>query len=223
MLSSTVTKITVREGSSMEMVYTEGAIWVKQAGHEAESRCARQERGRESHVRTLRGDPRESTILALYGEYRLRLYRYLRSMQLRHEEAEEIVQEAFMRLTMELQKDSEIEIENMPGWIVRVARNLAMNLLKKERGPVLAVETDNSALRNHADTGLTPEQSCIETEQIARMQEEFAKMKPLYRECFQMRAQGFSYTDIGLALGISKQRASFLGRQVAMQLAAVCE
>jgi hypothetical protein len=111
-----VKQFVVREGSGMEMVCTQGAIWLEPAGEEAVCHYPWQERDSESDEPSLRGDPREAVILALYGEYRSRIYCYLRSMQLRHEEAEEIVQETFMRLTMEFLKET--EIENMPGWIV---------------------------------------------------------------------------------------------------------
>jgi RNA polymerase sigma-70 factor (ECF subfamily) len=205
----------------MEMACTQGAIWAEPAGDEAESCRAWPERERGSDEHALRGDSGEAAILALYREYRPRIYRYLRSMQLRHEEAEEIVQEAFMRLTMELLKET--KIANAPGWMVRVARNLALNLQKKEQGPVLAVETDSHVLRDQADSAPGPEEMYLKTEQTARMHEELARLKTLHRECFQMRAQGFGYRDIGVALGISKQRAAFLANQVAVRLAAVCE
>jgi RNA polymerase sigma-70 factor (ECF subfamily) len=166
------------------------------------------------------GSPQEKVLLALYDEYRPRLYRYLRSMKLRREQAEEIVQETFMRLTMEMLKES--EVGNMQGWIVRVAHNLAVNLLKKNRGPVLTEETQNRLLLNRADTALTPEESFSEQEQAARIREALSKLKPMHRECFQMRAQGFRYKDIGMALGISEQRAGLLVKQVAVRLAAIC-
>ena len=51
----------------------------------------------------LSGDQKEK-ILALYDEYRPRLLRYMRSMHLKHDSAEEVIQETFMRLTMELLK-----------------------------------------------------------------------------------------------------------------------
>jgi RNA polymerase sigma-70 factor (ECF subfamily) len=125
-----------------------------------------------------------------------------------------------MRLTMEMLKES--EVGNMQGWIVRVAHNLAVNLLKKDRGPVLAEETQNRLLLNRADTALTPEESFSEQEQAARIKDALSKLKPMHRECFQMRAQGFRYKDIGMALGISEQRAGLLVKQVAVRLAAIC-
>jgi len=166
------------------------------------------------------GNPQETVLLALYDEYRPRLYRYLRSMKLRREQAEEIVQETFMRLTMEMLKES--EVGNMQGWIMRVAHNLAVNLLKKDRGPMLTEETQNRLLLNRADTALTPEESFSEQEQAARMRQEIAHLKPLHRQCFEMRAQGFRYKDISMALGISEQRAGLLVKQVAVRLAALC-
>jgi RNA polymerase sigma-70 factor (ECF subfamily) len=168
----------------------------------------------------LEGDPPEKIILALYDEYRPKLYRYMRSMQLGRDHADEVIQETFMRLTMELLKES--KIENVQGWIVRVAHNLAVNLLKKERGQVINAEVHHFLIANRADPALSPEETYSREEQSKLMKTVLASLKPQHRECFQMRAQGFRYKDIGLALGISEQRAAFLVKQVAVRLAAIC-
>jgi len=125
-----------------------------------------------------------------------------------------------MRLTMEMLKES--EVGNVQGWIVRVAHNLAVNVLKKDRGPVLTEETQNRVLLNQTDPALSPEETYSMKELAARMQEELSRLKPMHRECFQMRAQGIRYKDIGMALGISEQRAGLLAKQVAVRLAAIC-
>ncbi len=174
----------------------------------------------QDRVQTLKGDARQAVILALYDEYRPRLYRYMRSMQLGREHAEEIIQETFMRLTMVLRRDS--KIENVQGWIVRVAHNLAINVLKKERAPAVSEETHNLLMRNQADPALSPEESYSKTEQARLMQTVLSSLKAKHRQCFQMRAQGFPYKDIGIALGFSEQRAAFVVKQVAVRLAAAC-
>jgi len=168
----------------------------------------------------LQDDAREKLILALYDEYRPRLYRYMHSMQLGRHHAEEIIQETFMRLTMEFMKEG--EFENVQGWIVRVAHNLAINLLKKERGPVVYMESHASLMENRADPASNPEEAYSKEERSRLMYSALLKLKPQHRQCFQMRAQGFRYKDIGLALGISEQRVAFLVKQVAVRLAAIC-
>lgn len=164
-------------------------------------------------------DPREK-ILALYDEFRPRLFRYMRSMNLGRDQADEVIQETFMRLTAELLKEN--RIENIQGWIVRVAHNLAIDLLKKERGQVIASENAAFLIENRVDPALSPEDAYSKKEQSRRMKSALSALNPQHRQCFQMRAQGLRYRDIGLALGISEQRAAFVVRQVAVRLAAEC-
>lgn len=162
----------------------------------------------------------QQRILDLYDEYRPRLYRYLRSMSLRRDWAEEVIQETFMRLTAKLlEKD---DIENVQGWVVRVAHNLAVDVFKKERGEVVTDEAINFLMKNRADPSLSPEEAYSQNEQSIQMKLALSALKPQHRECFQMRAHGFRYKDIGLALGISEQRAAFVVKQVAVRLAAIC-
>jgi RNA polymerase sigma-70 factor (ECF subfamily) len=162
----------------------------------------------------------ENDILPLYDEYRPRLYRYMRSMQLGPEEAEEIVQETFMRLTIEFRKGG--ELENVRGWIVRVAHNLAVNLLKKENGRIVDADSRPAEMRNLVDPSSGPEETYSKQERSRLMHLTLSGIKPQHRQCFQMRAQGLTYKEIGLAMGISGQRAALLVKQVGVRLAATC-
>jgi RNA polymerase sigma-70 factor (ECF subfamily) len=165
------------------------------------------------------GDPRKK-ILALYDEFRPRLFRYMRSMRLGRDQADEVVQETFMRLTAEMLKEA--RIENVQGWIVRVAHNLAIDLLKKEQGPVFASESAAFLIENRADPSLSPEDAYSEKERTRRMASALSSLNPQHRQCFQMRAQGLRYREIGRALGISEQRAAFVVKQAAVRLAEMC-
>jgi RNA polymerase sigma-70 factor, ECF subfamily len=164
-------------------------------------------------------DPR-TKILTLYDEFRPRLFRYMRSLHLAQDQADEVSQETFMRLTAELLKKA--HIENVPGWIVRVAHNLAIDLLKREQGPVITSESAEFLIGNRVDPSLNPEDAYAKKEQSRRMTNALSTLNPQHRQCFQMRAQGLRYRDIGLALGISEQRAAFVVKQVAVRLAAIC-
>jgi RNA polymerase sigma-70 factor (ECF subfamily) len=159
-------------------------------------------------------------ILELYDEFRPRLFRYLRSLHLRPDQVDEVIQETFMRLTMQLLKET--EIENIQGWIVRVAHNFALTLQKKERRSMVRSEGETFAIENRPDLALSPEEAYSSKEQFKHMNEVLSRLKPQHRQCFQMRAQGLRYKDIGHALGMSEQRAAFVVKQVAVQLAAIC-
>jgi len=113
----------------------------------------------EGDQKQFRTDPREQ-ILELYDEFRPRLLRYLHSMSLKRDPAEEIVQETFMRLTTELLKQN--EIENVQGWIVRVAHNLAIDGMKKKQKEALR-NTDNTnvAIESCVDPAVGPEEEFL--------------------------------------------------------------
>jgi RNA polymerase sigma-70 factor (ECF subfamily) len=162
----------------------------------------------------------EEQVLALYDEYRPRLFRYIRSMNLNRDQAEEVIQETFMRLTTRLLKND--DIENVPGWIVRVAHNYAVDLLKKN-GRDSPGNTDHTfTIENRVDPTPNPEEVYSRKEQIKQMEMALATLNPQQRQCFQLRAQGFGYKDIGLTFGISEQRAALIVKQVAVRLAAIC-
>jgi RNA polymerase sigma-70 factor, ECF subfamily len=179
-----------------------------------------EEREYEIDQQTLSGDP-EKQIFALYDEYRPRLFGYLRSLRLKREEAEEVIQETFLELTTALVRRS--DIENVQGWIIRVAHHLAVDMIKrKERdaGRTRNVSVfDFDSLR---DQELSPEETLVKKEQQRLMETALTRFGPLQRQCFHMRAQGFRYRDIGAALGISTQRVALIVKQVAARLAAIC-
>ncbi len=164
-------------------------------------------------------DPREQ-ILALYDEYRPRLFRYLRSMSLDRDQTEEVIQETFMRLTTELLRDT--DVDNVQGWIVRVAHNLAVDALKRRARDGMGNSESSVVLENRIDPTLNPEEAYSKKEQARCMEIALATLSEQQRNCFHMRVQGFRYKDIGLAFGISEQRAAFVVKQVAVRLAAIC-
>jgi RNA polymerase sigma-70 factor (ECF subfamily) len=166
------------------------------------------------------GDELRAQILALYDEFRPRLYRYMRSMHLGREHAEEVIQETFMRFATKRLEGC--DIENEQGWVVRVAHNLALDLLKRERKAGVPAEGLNLLIENRADPALSPEDMYLQKEQFEIMKKALSGMKPQHRYCFHLRVEGLHYKDIGTTLGISEQRAAFIVKQVAMQLAAIC-
>jgi len=159
-------------------------------------------------------------ILTLYDEYRPRLFRYIRSMNLSRDQVEEVIQETFLRLTTQLMQED--NIENVQGWIVRVSHNFAVDMLKKNDRDSAGTSDHAFALESCVDPTPNPEEAYSKKEQIKRMQIALSTLNPQQRQCFDLRAQGFRYKDIGLAFGISEQRAAFIVKQVAVRLAAIC-
>jgi len=190
-----------------------------QALHLLLEQDALEERERDIDQQTFSGN-REQQILALYREYRPRLFRYLHSLNLKRDPAEEIIQETFVRLTIELEKKG--SMENVQGWVVRVAHNLAMKVRKDSARDAVHSSDSTLVFNNCADPRLSPEEAYLKNERISRMETALSSFSKLNQQCFHMRVQGFRYKDIAMALGISEQRVAFVVKQVAMRLAAIC-
>jgi RNA polymerase sigma-70 factor (ECF subfamily) len=165
-------------------------------------------------------DPRGQIIL-LYDEYRPRLFGYIRSLGLKRDDAEEVIQETFVQLTITLLNKS--DIDNVPGWIVRVAHNLAMNVFRrKERQAFRIRDVEDVEWEAFIDPTSSPEETYLKEEQIQRMRSALATLNPQQRRCFHLRVQGFRYKDIGLALGISEQRAGRIVNTATDLLGVLC-
>lgn len=161
-------------------------------------------------------------ILVLYGEFRPKLLRYLHSMYLKRDVADEVIQETFLRLTTELIQAN--YIENVQGWIVRVAHNLAVDVIKKrEKDAARMTDFNSSELETVIDPATRPDEAVQLEEQGRRIEAALQTVTPHQRQCFNLRVQGFRYKDIGKALGISEQRAAIVVKQVAVRIAALCQ
>jgi RNA polymerase sigma-70 factor (ECF subfamily) len=165
-------------------------------------------------------DPHQM-ILGLYDEFRPRLIRYIQSMYLKRDLAEEVIQETFLRLTNELIQGN--GIANVQGWIVRVAHNLAVDAIKKKEKDAAHITNISSVpLETFVDPRERPDETYQRKEQIRRMETAILTLNPQQRQCFNLRVQGFRYKDIAHALEISEQRAAIVVKQVAVRLAAMC-
>jgi RNA polymerase sigma-70 factor (ECF subfamily) len=160
-------------------------------------------------------------IFALYEEYCPRLFGYLSSLHLKREESEEVIQETFTLLTDALL--SKKPIDNVQGWIVRVAHNLSVNVIRrKERDFRRIREISAFEYESVRDQGSSPEEALLQQEQTQQLEVALLRFTPRQRQCFYLRAEGFRYKDIAIALGISSQRAARVVEQVTVRLAAIC-
>ncbi len=165
--------------------------------------------------------PSKKQLLALYDKNRRPLLQYLSSLRIGRDQAEELIQEAFARLTKEMIKGH--EIDNTEAWIVRVTRNLAIDTAKRnDRYDAIFSAITDYGLDTWADPGLNPEQEFMQEERVRKIRDAVKLLTPQQQQCFQLRAQGFHYRDIGIALGISEQRAALVVKHAAMRIAAMC-
>jgi RNA polymerase sigma factor (sigma-70 family) len=133
----------------------------------------------------------------LYRELRKPLLRYLVRLGLSTDEAQDVVQDAFLSLHRHLASGG--EQENIRSWLYRVAHNGARNRqLSYDRrfGKPLDSQVDSISER------ATPEQLVLEKEKLRRVGKAIRLLTESERECLLLRAGGLRYREIGEVLEI---------------------
>jgi len=139
--------------------------------------------------------------------------RYVRSIIGSAADAEDLAQEAFVRLYTSLQ--SENRIGNVRSWLFRVAHNLAIDYLRQVRHLDHDVPEGWELREDRLDPGANAEQRLLEQEQRQRLRRAMIRLSPQERYCLELRAEGLSYREIAEVLGVSISSVNtFLGRGV---------
>ena len=111
--------------------------------------------------------------------------------------AEDVTQEAFMKLLY----SPPAEQTNISAWLNKVAANLAFNYLRSEKSR-RERETKSGALTpNTADSA---EDHTVEIEGLAEAKRTLGRLESRDRLCLLLRAAGYSYEEIGEAIGVKK-------------------
>src|SRR5690349_6827475 len=112
-------------------------------------------------------------VAQAFTELREPVCRYLLALGLGPNEAEEVVQETFLRLCQHVEANG--PQANLRGWIFRVAHNLARDeYRRRQRQPWEPLEDGN--IRANADPGVTPEQKLIAQERTRRLVAALARL-----------------------------------------------
>src|SRR5271154_1031151 len=128
-----------------------------------------------------RTSDREATTL--FGELRKPLLRYLACLGLSSDEAQDVVQDAFLSLHRHLSAGG--SQENIRGWLFRVAHNQARNhqtSYHRRFGDPL--EPATGLLLDEA----TPERALLEKEKFQRLGAAIRALATSERECLLLRA-----------------------------------
>jgi RNA polymerase sigma-70 factor, ECF subfamily len=140
-------------------------------------------------------------IVDLYDELRLPLYGYLICMGLTPQEADDVIQEAFLRLVRFLQDGG--RLKSPRSWIFRVAHNLGVNLQKRERRLVADLGEDGTLEIARSVVAADPEELYLRKEQWRRLDTAISQLTKRQRECLHLRAEGLRYHEIADVLGIT--------------------
>lgn len=138
-------------------------------------------------------------------EYAPTLLKFL-SMRISHtDDARDLSQEAFLRLTRALDKNN---IENPHGYLFRIAANLANEyLLKKQTQGINVTSFGEGELDALEDgKGMTPLEDNVEVQEtLAELDRILGDLPVLYKSVLMMRKRdGYSHQEIAEKLNISK-------------------
>ena len=154
-------------------------------------------------------DPQAET-LRLFQEHGTALYRFCRSV-LRHTgDAEDVVQETFLKLLHHLQHDG--DARNLKSWLFTVAANGCRDRTRwRLRWLPWTAERDDRTV-DPIDEEVRLKADTTEADRARRA---FRALAPRDRLLLSLRAQGLSYKDIAAASGIREQS---VGRLLARAL-----
>lgn len=159
-------------------------------------------------------------VTRAYEEWRDDIYRYLLTLNLPPQQAQDAVQEVFLRLYVALRKDEE-SIRDRRAWVFRVAHNYAMNVRSRE-APLRQLEPEFEAALADGARGL--EGGLIEQQKLQRVHRAIQTLSPQQRQCLHLRAEGLRYQEIADSIGISVSTVSeFLRRALTRLRKAVHE
>lgn len=153
--------------------------------------------------------PERQQIIQLYDELRPSLQAYLCCLGMSTDQAEDVIQETFLRL-VRYRTERERE-DNLRAWVFRVAHNLSMDVHRFQRRWSPSEDDEpHRAIRRKADPSPSPEQQVLLDERMKRFEAAFTQLTPKQRQCVLLRAEGFRYREIAMTLGISVQRVGEL-------------
>jgi RNA polymerase sigma-70 factor (ECF subfamily) len=137
-------------------------------------------------------------VTALYRELRKPLLRYLVCLGLSTDEAQDVVQDAFLTLHRHLSSGG--SQENIRGWLFRVAHNQARNRQTTyDRRFAAPLDAEAESLFSH---DATPERVVLEKERFRQLGKAIRLLADSERECLLLRAAGLRYREIGEVLAI---------------------
>jgi RNA polymerase sigma-70 factor (ECF subfamily) len=152
-------------------------------------------------------DPQAET-LRLFREHGTALYRFCRGMLHHAGDAEDVVQETFLKLLDHLQHGR--DIRNLKSWLFTVAANACRDRIRwRPRWLPWNAERDDRTV-DAIDSDVRPD-----TADVLRARKAFRALTRRDRLLLSLKAQGLSYRDIAMASGIREQS---VGRLLARAL-----
>jgi RNA polymerase sigma factor (sigma-70 family) len=153
-------------------------------------------------------EQQEQALDALYGVHRADLLRFLIARTGDPEEANDIVQDLWMRA----RQPSSAPVANGRAYLYRMAQNLIVDRLRERQRRMQRerIWSDERTRRptsslEPADISLNAEEALLEREETARLASALTTVPEGARRVFELhKIQGLSHSDVARQLGISK-------------------
>ena len=138
---------------------------------------------------------------ALVEQYQYRLVRYLIYLLGRRDGVDDLVQETWLRV---LERGSSYDGQSrFEPWLFRVARNIAVDAMRKRRTLSLDSDDDDGRVRpSPASSEPSPFTLAARTEDADRLARSLQTLEPVYREALVLRFQeDLSLQEISVVVG----------------------
>lgn len=156
-------------------------------------------------------------VLEAYEDARDDIYYYGVTLGLTPEQAQDVAQEAFLKLYVQLRSGE--EIRNVRAWLFRVAHNEALKARSKVRRM-----TEMTPGLEPAAAAVGAENQLLEHESRIRLKKAMTELSPQQRQVLQLRAAGLRYREIADTIGIGVSTVNeFMRRAVARLRKAIHE
>jgi RNA polymerase sigma-70 factor, ECF subfamily len=141
----------------------------------------------------------DQVLSALFDELRVPLFRYVVAMLGSAAEAEDVTQECFVKLFLELRSGRN---PNSPrAWLFRVGHNLALD---RWRAASPAQGLYGSVLNVADERYPSSEDAMLRQERLALMRAAMNRLSTQQRLCLHLRTESFRYREIAEILGVSE-------------------
>jgi|SRR5215469_1011411 RNA polymerase sigma-70 factor (ECF subfamily) len=160
-------------------------------------------------------DTGEATTL--FEELRKPLLRYLVSLGLTPDEAQDVVQDSFLSLHRSLASGA--SKDNARAWLFRVAHNAARNRQKSYHRRFAAPLEDAALVIAGASS---PEHAVLKREKYRKLGEAIRSLSDVERECLLLRAEGLRYREIGEVLDLARSTVADTVDRAVRKLAEKC-
>jgi RNA polymerase sigma-70 factor (ECF subfamily) len=144
------------------------------------------------------------------------LYRLALRITLRHEDAEDVVQDTLIKVWNK--RESWKDINDIEAFALTICRNLSLDKIKKANNSETSLDDQSVFLTDHSSN---PYERIIQQDRLALVKKLVNSLPEKQRSCLQLRDfEGKSYKEIVDILGISEEQVKvniFRARQTIKQ------